>query len=501
MGLEGARVLLVDDHPDLAENIQEILEDEGAQVVLASTAAEALERTAADLDLALVDIRLPDAKGLSLIPEIKRRSRGLTEVLLITGDALLEDAIDAVKFGAYDYLLKPFDPETLLSTLERARESVRLRREKDELSRALARSEENLRTLVDTVGALLLVLDDRGRVILANPAVANASGQSQEELVGVDWFEVHVPRSQRVDARARFSSLLASGRPASFEGRVTRADGRGDRRVLWQWSRLQVPSGSYHVYASGQDVSSLRELERRTKLAEKLAAVGTLAAGLAHEIRNPLNAATLQLQLLERRMVKHGVPDRLKDPVGVVQSEIKRLSSLVEDFLRFARPTDIHPQKVDLRQIAEHVLKLETPAAEQRGAKLRVDIPAEPVEIKVDLDKIQQVIINLVNNALEAVGQGGEVELVVRQDGDGARIEVNDDGPGIPAEHLARIFEPFFSTKTTGTGLGMAICHSLVQVHGGDIKIRVKDGTKITVELPPEPPKAVAVDPNNPFFR
>ena len=189
--LTGARILIVDDHYDLADNVREIVEEEGATAAHAATAAAGLELAEREqFDVALVDIRLPDDKGLNLVPRIKQTGDGMVEALLITGDALLEDAIAAVQSGAYDYVLKPFDPNHLLASIERALNQVRSRRETVRLSAALETSERSLRTLVDAVQALLVVFDQEGTILRANAAASAAFGRSADELVGQSFFSL-----------------------------------------------------------------------------------------------------------------------------------------------------------------------------------------------------------------------------------------------------------------------------------------------------------------------
>jgi signal transduction histidine kinase len=263
---------------------------------------------------------------------------------------------------------------------------------------------------------------------------------------------------------------------------------------------LTVGEG-HRIYASGLDVTDVRELERRTRLAEKLAAVGTVSAGLAHEIRNPLNAAGLQLQLLERRIAR--VADqvaesaKLHEPIDLVRSEIDRLSRLVSEFLLFARPTALAARDSDLSSLMAEVVGLEQPVAAERGIALELRVPDAPVVLEIDRERIKQVALNLVRNAIEAAPDDGHVQVAVERDGAGARFAVRDDGAGIPAETIGRIFEPFFTTKDGGTGLGMAIAHSLVDLHGGGIEVRtgaegavpVLRGAEFVVTLPRRPPK------------
>lgn len=491
MRLSGARIIVIDDHADLVENLQEILEGEGAIVQTADNAETGLELAKAGFDIALLDVQLPDARGPKIVPQLKTGD-GLQEVLLVTGNASIHDAAEAVKSDAFAYILKPFDPEDLIANVERACRQVGLRRRAASLQSRLGSSEEALRTMVDTVQALLLVLDGDLRVVQANPAVAAATGLTSEDLEGADWLETCVPPRARSTAREAFASLRGDAAGVSVDGLITRRaeDGRPEERsISWQLAALGEGT-AFRIYASGLDITDIAELERRTRMAEKLAAVGTVSAGLAHEIRNPLNAANLQLQLLERRVRKLSEDPKILEPLDTVREEILRLGALVSDFLTFARPTAINARPTNLCELIEHVASLERPVADEIGIVLITVCEARNIPVEVDRQRIEQVLLNLLRNALEAVREqdGGRIELSVHQDGAGARIVVADNGPGIDDAVALRIFEPFFTTKETGTGLGMAIAHKIVDMHGGHLKIDSSAGARISLVLPPRPP-------------
>jgi signal transduction histidine kinase len=228
----------------------------------------------------------------------------------------------------------------------------------------------------------------------------------------------------------------------------------------------------------------LLQRERRIQ-SDRLTAMQTLSAGLAHEVRNPLNAARLQLELLDRRIRRQfGEDTKLTEPVGLANHELERLTNLLNDFLSFARPPELHIHEHDVIEIGRHVVELEKPLAQQRGVQLTFhEVP--PIMATVDSGKIHQIIQNLVRNGLEATSYGGHVGLWITDGNHTVHIRVTDDGPGIPAEVLPRIFEPFYSTKDTGTGMGMAIVHSLVTMHGGKIEIDTSpNGTRFDVVVP-----------------
>ncbi len=240
-----------------------------------------------------------------------------------------------------------------------------------------------------------------------------------------------------------------------------------------------------------------RELSRRAQVAEKLAAVGTMTAGLSHEIRNPLNAAALQLSVLERRIQRlaKDAQGSLLEPLTLVKDEIRRLDHILEDFLQFARPREFAARSVDVVTVVSRVLDLLGGEAERRGVRLERDLEPVPA-VAGDEERLRQVLVNLGLNALEAVQDGGLVRVSCRLEppdpdragaGPEIAIRIDDDGSGVPPESRDRIFEPFFTTKARGSGLGLSIVHAIVTQHGG--RIRVEDspegGARFVLALPP----------------
>lgn len=219
---------------------------------------------------------------------------------------------------------------------------------------------------------------------------------------------------------------------------------------------------------------------------DRLYALQTMSAGLAHEVRNPLNAAKLQLELLERRLRRHVDDPKVMEPVGLAHHEIQRLTELLNEFLSFARPPELHTEEHDVVAIARHVLELERPLAKRIGTQLELDSSADSAIAPVDPGKLHQVVQNLVRNGIEAAGENGHVSVGVAVENDHAlHIRVTDDGPGIPDDVRTRIYEPFFSTKEGGTGMGMSIVHNFVAMHGGRIDIATGSrGTVVDVAIP-----------------
>ena len=224
--------------------------------------------------------------------------------------------------------------------------------------------------------------------------------------------------------------------------------------------------------------------ERRMQ-ADRISAMQTMTAGLAHEVRNPLNAAKLQLELLERRLRREHDDPRLLEPSELAQKEIQRLTELLNDFLEFARPPELHAQDHDVTEIVRHVCDLERVIAEKRGAVLALVVTPEPLTAQVDAAKLSQVVLNLVHNAVEAVTANGHITVELTCAHDTFTVTVQDDGAGIHPDVQPKIYEPFFSTKEGGTGLGMSIVHSLVSLHGGAIVLQSSPrGTRFEVTIP-----------------
>ncbi len=222
----------------------------------------------------------------------------------------------------------------------------------------------------------------------------------------------------------------------------------------------------------------------RAIVTDRIAALQTMSAGLAHEIRNPLNSAKLQLELLDRRLHRGTGDPKLLEPTELARHEITRLTDLLNDFLAFVQTGEFRRQELDVVSIVRQVFELEQPFATDRGCRLALLADPSAISAEVDPSKLHQIVQHVVHNALEASSPNGQVAVSLRRD-DALHIRVTDDGTGIPDAVRAKIFEPFFSTKEGGTGMGLAIAHNFVAMHGGTIDIETgMRGTTVHVTLP-----------------
>ncbi|HEY5961152.1 MAG TPA: ATP-binding protein [Polyangiaceae bacterium] len=462
-----ARFLVVDDNADLAESLCELLDEVevNCEAIVASDARLALELVEHDrFDVAFVDLHLPDAKGLDLATCIKAASP-LMEVVIITGDVTLETAISAVRTSAFAYVVKPVRAEEYIDVARRALAQSRAFQEREHLRQRIYESERRHRELVEAIPAFIVVLDADGTIRLWNRQLEIATGFLRDEMLGTDG-----------------SNLIGFD---STDRRLPLKKG-GHRLVRWQRVAASLTDEPGLVFAMGTDVTNEREMMRRTLRAERLAAVGTMAAGLAHEVRNPLNSAQLQLDVLERKVAKATfTAENVTTTSRILREELRRLERLVEEFLSFAQPRPLSLELCDVNQLVQAVVDLVAPEVHACGIDIHVEFDPVVGGVEVEPQRIRQVLLNLLRNAKEAMVDHGTLSIrtVGPDDSGNVVIEIADTGPGFAEE--APIFDAFYTTKEGGTGLGLAIVHRIVADHGGTIQVQGKAGdTRFRISLP-----------------
>ena len=367
------------------------------------------------------------------------------------------------------------------------------RSEREALGASLARTEHRYVNAVELAHVLVVGLDAAGRIVLFNREAERVTGFARDEALGRPLLAILRTEDER-DSAALTAVLagyaqgpVSATRPTPLETLLRTRAGH-TRIVLWQLSYAPSDGDEVCIFALGRDATEEKALVARTQQQEKLAAIGTLAAGLAHEIRNPLNGAQLHVTYLARSLKKANAHPELGETVAVVAQEITRLGNLVTDFLAFARPRPLQLRPVALRGLLERVTQL-APVGPGQAAAITLDLPRAPLEILADGAKLEQVLLNLTRNAIEALAGAadGQVILRARRQPRTISIEVEDNGPGIADQ--TPIFDAFFSTKPQGTGLGLSISHRIVTDHGGTLDVESRPGhTVFRVLLPIDGP-------------
>ena len=481
-----ASILIIDDDRGTRETVADILGFRGYLVETAERGEDGLEKVRTrPFDATIVDIKLPDISGLDLLKALKEASPE-TEVIFITGYASLQTAIQAIDGAAFAYLVKPFEMDHLLATLAKALEKQRL-------TRALRESEERYRLITENVNDAIFLIDLEGRILFSNRRGTELTGYHLEEFRDRPIFSLLTPEGAQ-QAYARLQAAFAGqGVAPFFEAEVIRKDG----------SRFWAEVSGTNVVKDGQvlgrlavarDITERKRLREQLVQAEKLATLGQLIAGIAHELNNPLAAMVGHAQMLRLGQQDPKVAARADRIVDAAQ----RATRIVRNFLTVARRH--HPERVAV-SVNEIVTKtLELLAYQLRVGNVEVESALAPdlPQIAGDPHQLQQVVLNLVNNAIQAMAPGGQGRLGVTSslspDRSTIRLAVTDNGPGIPPEHLPRVLEPFFTTKPQGegTGLGLAIAQGIVTDHGGTIAVEstLGQGATFTVTLPATAPPA-----------
>ena len=353
--------------------------------------------------------------------------------------------------------------------------------------RALESRERDLRDLeafrdlvFDCVGTGLAVLDREHRVTAFNRAAADITGRGAG-LLGARWSDV---AGEPLDVDAIATSLRDPAAPSVRRPvSIQRPDGESVP-VQMTFSTLRSAEGApLGLVVACEDVSALRRMEAQVRQADRLATLGRMSANIAHEIRNPLASITGAVEAL-RHDASFG-PEQRGRLTAIVLRESERLNRIIEDFLAYARPTRTAPRRTDVTAVLEEVLLLLEHRPLPEGVKVVRAFEA-PVWAEIDAGALRQAIWNLCLNAAEAMPDGGELTIGAVEGNGTCVVRVADTGRGIPAQDLAHLFEPFFSTKPEGSGLGLALVHRVVRDHGGDIDVRSEpgEGTTFTLTLP-----------------
>jgi two-component system sensor histidine kinase PilS (NtrC family) len=351
--------------------------------------------------------------------------------------------------------------------------------------------------VIDGLLSGLVTTDADGRVLTFNRAASTITGIPREQALGHDAGEVlQLPG----DTRTRLQTLQQT---RSLRVELDYRTGEGRRlEIGLMVTMIALPNGRSGYLFTFQDVTELRRLERTARLKQRLAAVGEMAAGIAHEIRNPLAAMSGSIQVLREELPLSDDQQQLMD---IVLRESERLNDTIRSFLAYARPQKFSIATLDLAKVVgDAALLLRNSSEAHHNHVVDVEVPPQPVWFEADENQIRQIIWNVASNGLRAMPDGGRLLLAVGVESANGRDEVTlavkDEGHGIPPEELDNIFQPFRSSFEKGTGLGLAIVHRIVSDYGGTIQVSsaVGAGTTVCVRLPvraasvPAPGKADA---------
>jgi signal transduction histidine kinase len=485
------KVLVVDDDLAIVEVLEMRLVAMGYEVTATSDAEKALNAVeSARFDLALIDLRMAPTDGIALMESVHTRQPRLP-VLIMTAHGTIETAVDAVQRGAFDYLTKPFLRDELRAKIGRALASRRWARDRERL---LAVGQ----TLASS-GIMARVLDAvaQGAVETTEAERCVVFQQEHGRLVPMASSGSPPPSWPALEAAA--AEAMAKGVPVTFPGSAAGAivaaplvvqRGPAGALVIETAAGIEPTEDDLELLAlfSSQAAVAVRnthELERLRTGA--LAALGRMATQVAHELKNPLAGLRLYARHLEQRLTRNGDGEG-SELAQKITSTVDHLAAVVQEITAFGRPPELHRVPTQLPALLDECVAFAEAKCETPGVEVVRAYDASCPQAMLDARELRKALLNLVLNAMESLGPGGKLTVSTGFSAETRTVTViiEDTGCGMTEETLSRMFDLFFTTKPQGTGLGMALARSVVDLHGGDLAIHstVGKGTRVIIRLP-----------------
>jgi PAS domain S-box-containing protein len=352
--------------------------------------------------------------------------------------------------------------------------------ERTRVAAAVHRSEAHTHAIFEAASDAILIVDQRGTITSANRKSEETFGYPREALLG-QTLEMLLPerlRSRHIGHRASyFQNPHARPMGLGLDLVARRADGT-EFPVEVSLSYIQTEDG-LRALAFVTDITERQAMERAARQADRLAALGRLSAGIAHEVNNPIGIISSRIEIMLLDAEAQPLPGTVMEDLKVLHRHAQRVARIAHGLLSFARASSIHHATVDLNQVVEETLLLMEKDLGKRGITIHRSLTANLPPVQGDSSALQQVMMNLLTNAGDALGRGGEISLEtcpISGDEERVRLTVRDTGPGISPEILPRIFDPFYTTKSDGTGLGLSISYSIVHEHKGTIDVESLPG-------------------------
>ena len=486
-----ALVLIVDDEQDIRDASERILSRIGYRVQKASRGDEALDiLNKNSINIVLLDLKMPGMDGMEVLTRIRERSTEI-QVIVITGYATVETAIEAMKQGAYDFIPKPFEPDQLRIVVNRAWEKIhfiqnakRLEQERNRTLSDLDTEKSRIRTIIESFPSGVIVTDPKGRVVLMNPAFRQLLGIDDSVKAG-NRIEDYLPDKDL----CRLVMEISQGKHVDY-----------DDIPDYEFSL----SSEKHLMARGQPVlgekkeclgAVLNIVDISTmKLLDQLKS--EFVAKVSHELRSPLSTIHEQLAIVIKDMVGEDF-EQDQHILDRAREKTKGLISLIGDLLDLSRIEEgiicHEPQSLRLEEILENIIEFLKTSAQKKNQSLTLVLPQDELpELIEDPIALESIFGNLIANAINYTQEGGEVVVTVDMAGINVRVKVQDNGFGIADKYLDKIFERFYRVKDdktryiTGTGLGLPIVKGLLDSMGGfiDVESEPGKGSVFTVLLP-----------------
>jgi PAS domain S-box-containing protein len=352
---------------------------------------------------------------------------------------------------------------------------------------------------LNIAGVIIVAIDDRGVVTLINKKGCDVLGYKEEEIIGKNWFDLCVPESVREERKDTFKEVMDGKieEAEDYENLILTKSGE-ERMIAWHNTTLTDEKGRIiGTLSSGEDITLRKQTEEEMIKSEKLVSLGQLAASVAHEVNNPLAGIMVYIKLLLKKHKERKIQtENTEKQLLKMEKELERTTRIIRNLLDFARQSEPNIRPVDINRVLEAALLLVGHQIDLENIKLEKKSDAHLPLVLADFDKIQQVLINIIMNAIQAMPEGGNLTITtsvakgIKINGsfkDTVRIDIRDTGVGITRENLRKLFTPFFTTKEKGkgVGLGLPVVHGIIEQHKGKIEVNSEPdiGTTFTIYL------------------
>ena len=497
------KLLLIDDEPDILRVLSMSLRADGYNVFTAENGTEGLAAFEKENpDIVITDIKMPGMDGIEVLGTIKERQPD-AQVIIITGHGDIDNAIEALKFGASDYINKPIRDEALTIALERAREKLEIKQQLKEytlnLEKKVAEATREIRRrsefqikLIRSSNDGIVATDKDLNIVIYNPEAEKIFGYSQTEVID----KMRATDLYTAELGDAFQAAMTGGNHIKdFPWRETTIKSKSGQNIPVRFSGTILEEKGLKMVSVAffQDLTEIKRLERELVRSERLAAIGQTVAGLAHGIKNILHGLKGGSYLVDLGIKKNDT-EKLKSGWDMIKRNIGRTSNLVLDLLSYSKEREPEYESCSPNAIANDVCELLAEKANENDIEIIKDFDASIETVSMDPNTIHEVLLNLMSNAIDAclfdedTSKNWKVILkTVHEDNQRIKFEVTDNGAGMNEEVRQKLFTSFFSTKGhRGTGLGLMVTRKLIEEHNGAIEVesKVKEGTTFTIQLP-----------------
>ncbi len=496
------KVVLIDDEEDIRDVLTLTLRDSGYEVFSAPDGKSGLRMCEKiSPQIVITDIRMPGMDGLQVLETLKNKNPDI-EVIVATAFGEMDVAIQALQLDASDFVTKPISDETLQLALKRARDrftskkqlkdyTALLEKEKAETSRELLKTIAYQKNLIESSIDGILGCDEDKQVVIFNKSMEKISGYDGQEVLRRMTFDHFFPPGEELNFLNELESERYGGKNRLILYETTLM-GKSGKKVPVQLSATALfeQEKVNGVVCFFRDLREIRRLERemedqaRILHQDKMMSLGRLAASVVHEINNPLsgilNYIRLMIRILSEKQLDEERMKKFQHYLELVENETARCSQIVSGLLNFSRISKPAFGEVRVEELIDRCILLSQHKLELSNIRLESDIASNIPAVKGDFNQLQQCVINLMFNAIDAMPQGGTLTLGGHFDSDAgmAVILVEDSGQGIAPDDLPHIFEPFFTTKNQayGVGLGLSTVYGIMQRHNGSVEVKSQPG-------------------------